>query len=139
MMTLYNLSDLQPFVFGMRYLQSATKCALSKSCASLDCIYYVTIIVATVYTTALIGTLIVICLTFPGWETYFGDLNEYINWVDNVYIPCEKARVCLWVVLSLVSAGITVYSVYKMIKIIKQLGSDYNKPKLIVHAILVVF
>jgi hypothetical protein len=41
-------------------------------------------------------------------------------------------------VLSLASAVITVFSVYKMISIIKELGSDYNTPKLIVHALLVV-
>jgi hypothetical protein len=37
----------------------------------------------------------------------------------------------------LISAGITVYSVYKIITIIKELGTDDNKPKLILHAILV--
>jgi hypothetical protein len=40
--------------------------------------------------------------------------------------------------LNLASSGITVFSVYKMITIIKELGTDYNTPKLIVHAILVV-
>jgi hypothetical protein len=40
--------------------------------------------------------------------------------------------------LSLASAVITVYSVYKMITIIKELGTDYNTPKLIMHALLVV-
>jgi hypothetical protein len=40
--------------------------------------------------------------------------------------------------LSLASAVITVYSVYKMITIIKELGGDYNTPKFIVHAFFVV-
>jgi hypothetical protein len=40
--------------------------------------------------------------------------------------------------LSLVSAGVSVYSIYKTITIIKELENDYNTSKLIVHAVLVV-
>jgi hypothetical protein len=88
--TLYFLTALQSFVFGMRYLQSATTCALSKPCATLKCIKYTAITVVILYSVAIIGTLLVMVLTFPGWDTYFGDFDKYLNWL-NVYYPCIYA------------------------------------------------
>jgi hypothetical protein len=113
--TLYYFTALQSFVFAMRYLQSATKCALSKPCATLKCITYTSIAVTSLYTSALIGTLIVICLTFPGWDTYLSDNDKYLHWLNNVWYPCCIVQNNLWFVLSLVSACITVYSVHKMV------------------------
>jgi hypothetical protein len=55
-----------------------------------------------------------------------------------VYDPLYFVQEYLWMALSFTSAVITVYSVYKMIRIIKELENDYNTPKLIAHALLVV-
>jgi hypothetical protein len=87
MYSLYNFTALQPFIFGMQYLRSATKCTLSKPCATLKCIKYTTVTVVVLYSVEIIVTLLVICLTFPGWDTYFEDLDKFMNW-DNVYGPC---------------------------------------------------
>jgi hypothetical protein len=88
MNTLYFFTALQPFVFGMRYLYSATKFALSKPCASLKCIYYTTITVVVLYSGVLIAILLVICLTFPGWDSVLKDFDRYLDWKSNVFDPC---------------------------------------------------
>jgi hypothetical protein len=80
MRSFYFITALQPFVFGMRYLQSATRCALSKPCATLKCIHYVTITVVVLYSIAIIGTMLVMVLTFPGWDCFFEDYDKFMNW-----------------------------------------------------------
>jgi hypothetical protein len=64
---------LQPFLFGMRYLQSATRYALSESYLTLNCIYYVTITVAIFYSAAMIGLMLLLCLTYPGPDAVMND------------------------------------------------------------------
>jgi hypothetical protein len=75
----------------MRYLQSATRCALDMPCATLKCIYYATVTVAVLYSGAIIGTSLVLCLTFPGWDCYLEDNDKYKEWQHNVLIPCISA------------------------------------------------
>jgi hypothetical protein len=89
MNTLNTLAAFQPFVFGMRSLQSTTRCAFNKPCATLDCINYTTIIVALLYSAVLIGTLLAICLTFPGCRPTCGITIS--SWTRNVLIPCSNA------------------------------------------------
>jgi hypothetical protein len=115
MNTLYYFTALQPFVFGMRYWQSAARCALSKPLATPKCIYYVTVAVAILSSGVFIGTMLVPILTFPGWNSYIEDHDKYYDWATNVFTPCVYAQNYLWMALTLVSAAITVYSIYKMI------------------------
>jgi hypothetical protein len=89
MQTLYYFTALQPFVFGMRYLQSATRCALSKPCATLNCIKYTTVIVAIFYSGVLIGTMLVICRTLPTFGSVLEDFGNFIDWFNNVCNPCN--------------------------------------------------
>jgi hypothetical protein len=116
MRSCYVLTALQPFVFGMRYLQSATRYALSKTCASLSCIHYATIITASFYSAVVIGLMLSMCLRYSdSGENY----SHFWNWYYNVYVPCIIAQLYLLAILSLVNASITVTSVYKILQIIR--------------------
>jgi hypothetical protein len=79
------LTALQPFVFGMRYLQCATMCALTKPCASLTCIRIAFILVAVLFIAQAIAALTYVCVTFPGQHIYHTPAGH--EWLVNVYTP----------------------------------------------------
>jgi hypothetical protein len=61
----------------------------------------------------------------------------YANW--HVFdVTLNDAQLYIGVTLCLASALITVFSIYKIIEIITILGDTFNKPKLILHALLLV-
>jgi hypothetical protein len=112
MQTLYYLTALQQFVFGIGYLKSATICASSNSCATLNCIEFTTIILVIYYCSAIVCSAFVEVPTFPGWDAISEAPDEYDYWYWNVYNPLTRGILYLWIVFSMASAAITVYSIY---------------------------
>jgi hypothetical protein len=133
---LRDLAALQQFIFAMKYLHSATNCALTKPLVSTTCVKYTFVTVTLLYTAAIVGLCVVMVLNFSE-DVYLADQSNPVEWV---YLnnPLFSAQINLWAGLSIASAVIAVYSIYKIIEIVKQLHSTFYTNSLILHATLAV-
>ncbi len=73
----YNLLSLQCWIFGLKYLWSATFCSLEETRLSLACIKYTGWIGGLCYVVFMITCWFILMVTFPGYS----DMPKFKEWI----------------------------------------------------------
>ena len=107
----YWLLSLQTWIFAIKYLTSAMNSSLNVPlCLTHTRIHLTFWFVTAFYILTLIILIIVLLISFPGY-LYNNSVERYLAWYETT---CEKIlniTVALWLLLNLVSIGISIFAV----------------------------
>lgn len=81
------------------------------------------IFVVIFYAVFLILMYLVLSLTFPGYKS---SLQVIADWINRVESPVIKTGIILWMLMAVLGAGLTMYGLYRIIRIVKILSNGVD-------------